>query len=129
MRPKAGLLGMTLIEQDHELRRGQRRQEYAFRDRPPKQLAGGETPQTQPKPMAIIDQQFESRRGTIAEDVQGAGKRVLLPPVTAEGDEGVNTLAKIDRFDRQQNPQLRYQLEHRLRTQERDTERFGLAPL
>jgi hypothetical protein len=86
---------MALIEQDHELGRRERRQRCVSR-RPPQKLAGGESAQAEPEPIAVLDQEFQCGRGTIAEDRQGAGERVLLPLVATKRREGVDLFAKVD---------------------------------
>ena len=95
--------GMPLVEKNHQLRRGHWRQRCALCHRPPQEFAGGETAQAQPESITVIHQKFESRRRTIAEDVQGAGERILLPVVPAKRRQRVKALAEINRFDRQQN--------------------------
>ena len=120
---------MTMIEQNHELGCGQRMQWCAWVHGPPQELAGGETAQTQPKSIPVIDQEFDSRSTAIAENIQGAGERVLLPLVATQRREGVYPFAEIDRSDRQQNPQLGTSCNIGLGTEERRTERFGLCPL
>jgi hypothetical protein len=94
---------MTVIEQDHQLRRGEPRQRCVCSGGPPQELAGGEAAQTQPEPIPVIDQQFQGRGLAIPEHKQCARKRVLLPLVRAEGCERIQAFAEINGFDRQQN--------------------------
>lgn len=79
--------------------------------------------------MAVVDQEFECGSLAIAEHKECAGKRVLLPLFPAERCQRVHSLTEIDRFDREQNPELRHQLQHQLRAQERTAECFDLGPL
>ena len=81
---------------------------------PPRKLAGGETAQAQPEPVAVVDEQFERGSIAIAKDKQRAGKRILLPLLTAECGQGVDPFAEINRIDGEEDPELRHQLQHRL---------------
>lgn len=69
--------------------------------------------------MAVVDQEFQRRSRTIAEDVQGARKRILLPLVTTERRERVDSFPKIDRLDRQQNAHLWQNRHHALLAEKR----------
>ena len=106
------LLGMPLVEKDHQLGRRQRMQRGVFGGGPPGESALGEAPPTQPKASSVIDQQFQRSGILVAENEQRTRERILLPLVPAERRQSVDALPKIDGFDSEENPQLRHQLQH-----------------
>jgi len=72
-----------------------------------------ETFQAKPEALTIVDKEFERRAGTISEDEERAGERVLIEAGSTEGDERINPLAKVDGFVGEQNVELRDELNHR----------------
>eukprot|EP01034_Spumella_vulgaris_P032837 gene32838-40535_t len=77
----------------------------------------GEAPARQallakPKTIAVIDQNFDRPAPPVGENKQGTAEGIgrQLPP--AQAGHGIDAGAKIDRFDRDQNPHVRRDLDH-----------------
>jgi hypothetical protein len=75
---EARLLGQSIVEQDRELLGFQRMQRRVRRLGPPMKTSFRETFQAKPVSLAVINEQFERRAGTIAENEERAGERVLI---------------------------------------------------
>lgn len=73
----------------------------------------GETFEAKPESLAVVNEEFESRAGTIAKDEQRAGEWVLIETRLAKGDERVNAFAEIYRLVSEQDFELRDELNHR----------------
>jgi hypothetical protein len=72
-----------------------------------------ETFQAQPVALAVINEQFERRAGTITEDEKRTREGVLIEAGFAEGNERINPLAKVDGLVSEQDVELRDELDHR----------------
>ena len=69
--------------------------------------------EAKPESLAVVDEEFESRAGSVAEDEQRAGEGILIEARFAEGDERVNAFAEVDRLISEQDFELRDELNHR----------------
>jgi len=73
----------------------------------------GESLETEPESLAIVDEEFERRAGSIAKDKERTGERVLVEGAFAKRDERINALAEIDGMVSEQNLELWDELDHR----------------
>ncbi len=79
--------------------------------RPPFEAAFGKALRGNPEPLAIVRQDSDRLAAAAAEDEQAAGKRIGIEFLAAELGERVNALPSVDGFDRNQDPQLRRDLD------------------
>jgi len=70
-----------------------------------------------PKSLAIIDQRLDGGAAAISEDIHCAGKWVGLQLLFAYPCQTIDTTAKIDCLDRDQDAHLWRQLDHRAEDQ------------
>ena len=74
---------------------------------PPVEAALGEAFSTEPKPLAIIRQEFERGPGAVAKDVDRAAQRVLCQCLATQRGEAINAFAKVDGLEREKDATLR----------------------
>ena len=67
---------------------------------------------TQPKPLAIVCQQFHRRTSAIAEDEHGANEGILSKGLLAEPCQTVDPAAEVGRLDGDQDLHVGRDLEH-----------------
>jgi hypothetical protein len=79
--------------------------------RPPFETAFGKALGGDPEPLAIIGEDSDRFAAAAAEDEQAAGKRIGIEFLAAELGERVNALPSVDGFNRNQDPQLRRDLD------------------
>jgi hypothetical protein len=79
--------------------------------RPPFETAFGKAFGGDPEPLAIIGEDSDRFAAAAAEDEQAAGERIGIEFLAAELGERVNTLPAVDGFNRNQDPQLRRDLD------------------
>ena len=72
-----------------------------------------ETFQAKPIALAIVNEQLKRRAGTITEDEERSGERILIESGFAERDERVDAFAKIDWLVGEQDIELGDELNHR----------------
>lgn len=92
---KISPVGQSVIKQDRQLLCLQRMERCAHRLGPPAKFALREAAEAKPKPVAIVNEQFERRAGAIAENEERAGKRIFIQPRLAKGGERINPLAEV----------------------------------
>ena len=80
--------------------------------RPPLESALGKPLLTEPKSLTIINQDFQRLASAAGKHKQRALQRLSLELLPTEGRQPIDALAQSDRFDRQQNPHLRSDLNH-----------------
>ena len=66
----------------------------------------------EPKPLAVVYQDFHCRGPPVAEDENPTGKRVLFQRLFAEPGQAVDPLAKIGRLHGRHKAHLRSDLDH-----------------
>jgi hypothetical protein len=66
----------------------------------------------EPKTLAIVDQDFQRRRRSVAEHEDPAAEGVVLQHVFADLGQAVDSFAKIGRFDGDHDTHLRRNLHH-----------------
>ena len=64
-----------------------------------------------PEPLTVVGEDADRFAAAAAEDKQAAGKRIGIEFLAAELGERVNTLPAVDGFNRNQDPQLRRDLD------------------
>ncbi len=79
--------------------------------RPPFETAFGKALRGNPKPLAIIGEDSNRLAAAAAEDEQAAGKRIGFEFLAAELGERIDPLPSVNGFDRNQNAQLRCDLD------------------
>src|SRR6266511_65765 len=67
----------------------------------------------QPKPLPVIDQQFERTAAPVPEDEQRTLQGIAQKDLATQAHQPVDTLAKVRRLYREQNPHVRSDLDHR----------------
>ena len=77
---------------------------------PPGEAALRQSLQTQPKALAVVEQEFQGGARAVAEDVDGALQRVVAQALSAYSTEPINAFAEIDRFDGDKDAALRGEL-------------------
>ena len=78
--------------------------------RPPFESAFGKALSGDPEPLAVIGEDSDRLAAAAAEDEQAAGKRIGIELLTAELGERVDALPAVDGFNRNQDAQLRRDL-------------------
>lgn len=68
--------------------------------------------EAEPKPLSVVNEEFERGAGAVAKDEERAGKRVLIERAFAKRDERINALAEINGSASEQNPELWDKLNH-----------------
>ena len=86
---------MAVPKQDVQLTRGQA-PGRGLGAGPPVEPALGEALGTQPKALAIIEQQFERGAPPVTKDVDCPFQGILRQPLPADGGQPVNASAEID---------------------------------
>ena len=76
------------------------------------EAALGEAFGTEPKPLAIVGQEFERRAGAVAKDVDCAAQRILAQRLATQRGEPIDSLAEIDGLHGEKDAALRRELEH-----------------
>jgi len=101
-------------EQDRQLMRcqGLRFGILIWRRWPPGETSFGEPFVTKPKTLAIVHQCLDRSAFSIAENEHRAVERIVPKRFFAESRQAVDSLAKIGRFDGDQNLHLRRDLQH-----------------
>ena len=66
----------------------------------------------EPKTLTVIDQTFDGVTTTRTKDEERAAKRIARKGLTAESRQTVDAFAEIHRFNRQEDPHLRSDLDH-----------------
>ena len=79
--------------------------------RPPFEAAFGKALRGNPEPLAIVRQDSDRLAAAAAEDEQAAGKRIGIEFLAAELRERVDALSPVDCVDRNQDAQLRCDLD------------------
>jgi hypothetical protein len=79
--------------------------------RPPFKAAFGKTLRGNPEALTVIGEDSDRLAAAAAEDEQAAGKRVGIEFLTAELRQGIDPLSSVDRFNRNQDAQLRCDLD------------------
>lgn len=72
-----------------------------------------ESLEAKPKPLAVVNEQFEGGARPIAKNEERAGEGVLVEWAFAKCDERINALAEIDGLIGEQNLELWDELNHR----------------
>jgi len=78
---------------------------------PPSETAFGKTLRSNPEPLTVIGEDSDGFAAATAEDEQTAGKRVGIEFLATELRQRVNTLPSINGFNRNQDAQLRCDLD------------------
>jgi hypothetical protein len=78
--------------------------------RPPSEAAFRQALGGDPEPLTVVGEDTDRFAAAAAEDEQAAGKRIGIELLTAELGERVNALPAVDGFDRDQDAQLRSDL-------------------
>jgi hypothetical protein len=78
---------------------------------PPFETAFRQSLGSDPKPLSVVREYPDRLATTAAEDKKAAGKRIGCEFLPAELREGIDTLSSIDGFDRNQDAQLRRDLD------------------
>lgn len=81
--------------------------------RPPFETSFGEAFVTEPKTLSVVNQNFDARLGTVAEDEHCAGKRVLIELILADAHQSIDAFAKVDGLVSDQQSHVRSDLNHR----------------
>jgi hypothetical protein len=79
--------------------------------RPPFETAFGKALRGNPESLAVIGEDSDRLAAAAAEDEQAAGKRIGIELLAAELGEGVDPLPCVNGFDRNQDAQLRCDLD------------------
>jgi hypothetical protein len=79
--------------------------------RPPFETAFGKALRGNPEPLAIVRQDSDCFAAAAAEDEQAAGKRIGIEFLAAELGERIDPLPSVNGFDRNQNAQVRCDLD------------------
>ena len=79
---------------------------------PPVEAALGEAFGAEPKPLAIVGQEFERGAGAVAKDVDRAAQGILLQRLATEGGEAIYSFAEVDGLYGEKDATLRRELEH-----------------
>jgi hypothetical protein len=79
---------------------------------PPAKAAHAQPLLAEPVSLAVIHEHLHRRRPPIAKGEDRSAERILTKRMLAQGHQAVDPLAKIDRFNRDQEPHLRGDLQH-----------------
>jgi hypothetical protein len=96
-------------EQQLRLMRSQCFRRFVSR-RPPSEAAFGQTFGRDPKPLSVISEDSDRLAATAAEDEKAAGKRIGCEFLTTELRQRIYALPSVNRFDRNQDAELRRDL-------------------
>lgn len=99
--------------------RGERVDNLMCRSRPPPQPTLAESLLAEPESGRVIAEHLECGPRAISKHVDAATEGVLVEPLAAECRQLVNSRAKVSRFNGQENPELRRELDHRVMSTER----------
>jgi hypothetical protein len=62
--------------------------------------------------LAVIDQKFQRRAGTVTKDIDRAAQGVVVQHVATERRESINALPEVDGLHGEKDPTLGRELEH-----------------
>ena|SRR5487761_2254101 len=79
--------------------------------RPPSETTFRKALRGKPEPLAVVREDSDGFAAAAAEDEQTAGKRIGIEFLAAELSQRIDTLPSIDGFNRNQNAQLRRDLD------------------
>jgi hypothetical protein len=79
--------------------------------RPPFETAFGKTFRSNPEALSVIGEDPDRLTAAAAEDEKAAGKRIGIEFLTTELREGIDTLSSVDGFNRNQDAELRRDLD------------------
>jgi hypothetical protein len=106
-----GLVGVAIPQHNRKLPSGQPNARPLGAG-PPREAAGGEAFGAQPKPLPIIKQDLDRRGPAVAKPIDRTFQGILGKPLAADGGQPIEATAKIDRFEGQEDPTLRGELQH-----------------
>ena len=106
-----GALGKAIPQQHGQL---SGREAHAGRGGggPPVEAAPGEAFGAEPESLAVVDQDFQRRAPTVAEDLDRTAERILAQRLATDGGETINAFATLNRFQRDKDATLRSELQH-----------------
>ena len=76
------------------------------------EAAVGEAFGTEPKPLAVVSQEFERRPGAVTKDVDRAAQRIVAQRLPTQGRKAIDPLAEIDGVPGQKDVTLGRELQH-----------------
>lgn len=109
---------MPVHQQHRELMCGEWMERFARRFRPPREMTTREPLETQPEALPVVDQEFESGATPVTKEKDGAGERIAVQTLTAEGGERVNAFTEIHGVVSEHDGELWRELKHDLRAQQ-----------